>query len=146
MLEAYVTSRMTIGPARNITDIVDAGNAGFEMSVHSNAAVELKSGLLGQCQSGTDANPNDDQVRLQRDAALQHGTFAIDRDQGLAEMEYHAVFLMEATHEIAHVRAEDTLHWACFRRHDMNLDTTVTQGSRGLEPNEACTDDDRALC
>ena len=52
------------------------------------------------------------------------------------------MLFMKGTHEIAHLRTENPLHGALFRRHHMDLDLAGAQGGRDLQPDEACAQHD----
>ena len=60
------------------------------------------------------------------------------------EVKNHPVLHMQPADEIAQLRTEYALHRTCFRRHDMDLDVARAQRRRNFEPDEACTDDERA--
>ncbi len=49
MLDPDIFPGMRIGPARDITGGINSGDAGFEVRVHRNAAIQRKAGLLRQC-------------------------------------------------------------------------------------------------
>src|SRR5207237_4560118 len=144
MLNPDVLLGMRIGPARDIARSIDSGDAGFEECIHCNTAVELDAGLFGQRQARPHSDPDDHDVTLQRAAALKRRTLAVDRDDGILEMEDDAVLLMQRAHELAHFRPEYALHRPLFRRHDVDLDTTRAQCRRDLEPDKAGTDHDCA--
>ena len=103
MLDADILTRMRVGPARDIARRVDAGNAGLEISVDDNAAIELEACLLGKCQPRTHPDANHDQVRFERSAALERGVVTLDRRDGIAEMEDNAMLLVQPADEIAHL-------------------------------------------
>ena len=135
---------MRIGPARDIAGGVDAGNAGFEIRVHGDAAIERKAGLFGQRQPRPHADADDHHIGLQHAAALERRALAVDPGHGIAEMEDDAVLLMQRAHEVAHLGPEHALHRPLLRRHDMNLEFARAQCGRGLEPDETRADHDDA--
>ena len=117
---------------------------GFEIRVHKDAAIERNASLFGQGQTRTHANTNDDRVGLQHAAASERRALAVDRDHGIPEMKDDTMLLMQRAHEVADVGAEHTLHWPLFRCDDMDLDFPRAQCRRGLEPDEAGADNNRA--
>ena len=145
MLDPDILFRLRIGPARDVAGGKDAGRAGFEIRIDGDATIDRQSRLFGQSEARPHADADHDQIGLQRAAALQRGALALDRGDGVAEMEDHAVLLMQRAHEVAHLRAEDTLHRPLLGRHDMNLDVAGAQRRRGLQPDEARADHDRPL-
>src|SRR5437868_12341727 len=101
---------MRIGPARNIARGIDPWDAGLQECIHSNAAVELKAGLLGQTQAGTHSNAHNYDIAVQHAAALERHALAIDRRHSIAEMKDDAVLFVQRTDEVAHRGPEHALH------------------------------------
>ena len=135
---------MRIGPARDIAGGVDPGNAGFEIGVDGDAAIERKAGLLGQRQPRPHADADHDQIGLQHAAAFERRALAVDRGDGIAEMEDHAVLLMQRADEVAHRGAEHALHRPLLQSHHMDLDLARPQRGRGFQPDKTRADHDGA--
>src|SRR2546423_7676694 len=108
---------MRIGPARNIARGIDPWDAGLQECIHSNAAVELKAGLLGQTQAGTHSNAHNYDIAVQHAAALERHALAIDSRHSIAEMKDDAVLFVQRTDEVAHGGAQHALPPAVLRRH-----------------------------
>ena len=136
---------MRIGPARDVAGGKDAGHAGLETGIDGDAAVDRQSRLLGQREARAHADADHDQVGLERAAALQRGALAVDRGDGVAEMEDDAVLLVQRAHEVAELGAEDALHRPRLGRDHMHLDVAGAQRRGDLEADEARADHDRAL-
>ena len=144
MLDPDVLPGMRIGPARDVAGGINAGDAGFKICIHDDAAIKRKASLFGQRQPRPHPDANDDDVGLQHAAALERRALAVDCNHSIAEMEDDAVLLMQRAHEIAHFRSKHALHRPLLRRHYMDLDIARPQRRRGLQPDETCADHDRA--
>ena len=144
MLDPDVLLGVRVGPARNIASRKNAGNAGFEMRIHNDAAVKHETSLFGQGQSRAHPNAYNHHVGLQHAAALERRALAVDRDYGIAEMEDDAVLFVQCAYEIAHVSPKHALHRPLLRRHHVDLDIARAQCRRGLEADKAGADHDRA--
>jgi hypothetical protein len=140
MLNADVFFRVRIGPARDIARGVDAGDAGLEISIHRDAAVERETGLFRQRQPRTHPDADDHHIGFEHAAALERRALAVDPDHGIAEMEDDAVLFVQRAHEIAHLRAEHALHRPLLGCDDMDLKFARTQRRRGLKPDKARAD------
>ena len=134
---------MRIGPARDIADRVDSGDAGFEKFVHGHAAVDLEAGLFRQSKARPHADADDHDIGFQHAAALERRAPAVDRGDGVAEMKDDAVLLVQRADEVAHVGSEHAFHRPLFRRDDMHLDVTRAQCRRRLKSDKARADHDR---
>ena len=77
-------------------------------------------------------------------AALERHAPAIDRGHRVFEMENDPMLFVQRAHEVTHLRPEHALHRPLLRRHHMNLDVAGAQRRRGLQSDEARTDDERA--
>ena len=125
---------MRIGPARDVAGGKDAGDAGFEIGIDGDAAIDRKAGLLGQRQPRPHADADHDQIGLERAAALERRALAVDRGDGVAEMEDDAVLLMQRADEVAHRGSEHALHRPLFRRDDMDLDSRARNAAAASSP------------
>ena len=76
---------------------------------------------------------------------LQADALLVDGSGGGAEMERHAVLLVEFADELPDVRAQDLLHGNGFRRDHMHVDIARAQRCRHLEADEARADHHRSL-
>src|SRR5450631_4941935 len=144
VFDANVLLGMRIGPARNITRRVDAGNAGFEIGIHRNAAIDRKPGLFPQNEARPDANTDHHDIGLEHATALQRRTLAVDRSYRVTEVKYDAVLFMQRADEIAHAGSEHAFHRPLLQPDDVDLDIPGAQRRRGLKPDETCTDHDGA--
>ena len=135
---------MRIGPARDIARGVDAGDAGFEIGVHGDAAIDRKPGLFGQREARPHADADHHDIGLDHATALQRRALAVDRGDGIAEVKDDAVLFVQGTDEIAHLRPEHALHRPLLQPDDVDLDIPGAQRRRGFEPDEARADHDRA--
>ena len=118
---------MRIGPARDIARGIDSGDAGFEIRVDDDAAIERKTGLFGQRQPRPHADADHDEIGLQYAAALERRALAVDRSHGVAEMEDNAVLLVQRAHEIAHRGPQHPLHRPLLRCDDVDLNIARPQ-------------------
>ena len=100
--------------------------------------------FLGQGEPRPHADADHDDIGLDHAAALQPRALAVDRGDGVAEMEDDAMLLMQRADEIAHLRPEHALHRPLLQANDVNLDISRAQRCRGLEPDKARADHDRA--
>ena len=64
MLDADGLAGMRIGPARDIAGGIDAGNAGFAVSIHDDATIDGEAGLLGQRQTRPHADADHHEVGI----------------------------------------------------------------------------------
>ena len=118
------------------------GRAGLEIGVDDDAAIDGEPGPLGELDPRAHADAGDHEIRLERAAAFELHLLAVDGARRLLEVEDDAVLLMERAHEVAHLRAEDSLHRPFVRRHHVDLDVAGAQRGRDLEPDEARADHD----
>ena len=135
---------MRIGPACDIARCVNSGNAGFEIGIHGNSALQCKTGLLGQAEPRTHADADDHNVGLQYTAAFERRALAVVGDHGISEMEDDAVLFVQRSHEVPHFGPKHALHRSLLGRNDVDLDISRTQCRRGLKADEAGTDHDCA--
>ena len=145
MLDADALAGMRVGPARNIACGVDAGDAGFQIDIDGDAAVDRKPGLLGQSKARAHADADHDEIGLDHAAAFQRRAFAVDRGHGIAEMKDDAVLFMQGADEVAHLRPQHALHRPLLQPDDVNFDIPGAQRCCGLQPDKARADHDRAL-
>ena len=120
-----------------------------QIRVDDDAAIEREAGLLGERQARPHADADDDEIGLERAAALQRDALAVDRRDGVLEMEDDAVLLVQRAHEVAELRPEDALQRPLLGRDDMDLELARAQRGRDLEADEARADHDgaaRAAC
>src|SRR5262249_55582833 len=59
MLDADVLAGVRVRPTRDVAGSVNVVRAGLEMPIDHHAAVNLKAGLLGEHETGADANTDD---------------------------------------------------------------------------------------
>src|SRR5215471_5107326 len=122
VLDADALAAVWIRPARDVARREDSGRAGFQISVHDHATVELEAGLFGKFGPRAHADAGDYKVGLKRAAALQRHPIAVDGADGVLQVEDHAVLLVQGAHEITDLRAQNPLHRPLFRCHYMDLD------------------------
>jgi hypothetical protein len=78
---------------RDIAGRRNAGNAGLEERVDQDAAVEAKSGTLGERRPGSDADAHDYHIRGDFAPLIESDARLFYRDRGLPHMEGHALDL-----------------------------------------------------
>ena len=100
--------------------------------------------MFGQRKARPHADADHHEIGLDRAAALQRRALAVDRGDGIAEMEDDAMLLMQGADEVAHLGPEHALHRPLLQPDDVNLDISRAQRRRGLEPDKARADHDRA--
>src|SRR5262249_17766797 len=79
-------------------------------------------------------------------AALECRLLFLNCADGVFEMEYHAVLLVQRSDEVAELSPEHPLERPFLRRNHVHVDVARAQGGRGLESDKATADDNRALC
>ena len=107
-------------------------------------AIDRQPRLLRQSKARAHADADHHDIGLDRAAAFQHRAFAVDRGDGVAEMKDDAMLLMQGADEVAHLRPQHALHRPLLQADDVDLDISGAQRRRGLEPDKARADHDRA--
>ena len=110
------------GPTRDVAGGENARRRRFEVGVDDNSPIHLETGRFRDLDARAHAESGDDQVGLDDASIRQPDPFAVDGASGGLKMEDDAVLLMESTNEVAEFGAQNALHRALFRRHDMDLD------------------------
>ena len=132
VLDADRLAAVRIGPAGDVAGGEDARRAGLEKRVDHDAAIDGEPRLLGKLEPRPHADAHDDEIGLERAAALQLHLLAVDGGHRVLEMEDDAVLLVQRAHEVAHRGPQDALHRPLLRRHDMDLD--LARAQRGRRP------------
>src|SRR5262249_47147685 len=101
MLDPQILAGMGIGPPRDVAGGKDTRRGGFKVFVHRDAAIEFKTGALGELGSRPHPNADDDEVGRQCRTAFELDVSAIDRRRRLLEMEDDAVLLVNRSYKIA---------------------------------------------
>ena len=135
-----------IGPACDVARREDPRCTGLQKLRDRHAAIDRKAGLLGERQPRPHADAGDNEVRRDRPAAFKGHLARVDRSRSILEVEDDAVLLVQAAHEVSHLRAEHALHRPLVRRHDVHLDPTRAQRCGDFQTDEARADDDCASC
>ncbi len=115
--------------------------AGLEELVDQHSAVDGQPRLFGQRKRGTDADADNDQVRVDALAAVQRHGMLVDRGCGPSEVEHDAMLLMDRADERSKLGAEHARHRDRLRTDDMHLEAAGAQRRRGFEADEARADD-----
>ena len=126
MLDPNVLLRVRIRPARDIAGRVDSGDAGFEKLINGDAAVKLEACLLGQRQTRTHPNADNDDIALEGASVFERRALPIDGHDGIVEMKHDTMLLMQRMDEVAQFRPKHALHRSLLRSDHMNLDVTRT--------------------
>src|SRR5579872_299375 len=127
MFDANGLARMLVRPTGDVAGGIDAGNAGFQIRIDLDAAVDRKAALFGKCKTRLHADADDDEVGLDHGSTLQAGALALDRGDSVAEVKDDAVLFMQRADEVPHVRAQYALHRPLLEPDDMHLDIPRAQ-------------------
>src|SRR5215472_10086523 len=95
MLNAQSLAGDGIGPARHVARGKDAGDAGFEVLVDENAAVDLEPRALCQGKARPHADADNDEIGIDRAAVIENDPLRLDRLDAVAEMEANAMRLVQ---------------------------------------------------
>src|SRR5690349_14735151 len=95
VLHANALTGVRIGPAGDVAGGEDAWDARLEVLVHSHAAVDGESRLLGERDRRPDPDADDDEIRRYLVPVLQCDRTRIDRGGNGPEMEGHTVLFVE---------------------------------------------------
>src|ERR1700674_1910502 len=87
VLDADLLAAVRVRPAREITGGENAGDAGFEILVDGDAAVDREPGMLGKPDRRLDADTDDHEIRCQRLTGFQDNGLLADRGGRRAEVE-----------------------------------------------------------
>src|ERR1035437_5370665 len=145
VLHADALARQGVGPARDVAGREDALYARLEVLVHRDAPIDGEGCVF--CLRGRRAHTDagHDEVRRQPCSVLQRDAAIVDRRRGGADMERHAVPLVQGTDEAADLLAEDLQHRNRFRRDHVDGDIARAQRCRHFEPDETRADHDAPL-
>src|SRR4029453_4580453 len=119
----------------------DSPPGSFQKLVDDDAPVHRQASRLCQGHCGTHADTYHDKVRVQFPAATQGDGLAIDGCNRLAQMEAHALRLVQRLNEAADFEAHDVLEPDLARSHDVDFDLHVPKRRGDLESDEARADD-----
>ena len=114
--------------------------------IDDDAAIDREPRLFRQRDCRPHADPDDDEVGLKAFSAFQRHALLIYCGRGRAEMERHAMILMELAEEIPDVRSQHFLHQDRLGPDHVDFDISRTKRCRDFQANEAGADYDRALC
>jgi hypothetical protein len=106
---------MSVGPSGDV--------AGGKDTRHAHG----QSGLFRDRQRRPDADADDKEVAVERDAAAERHRPPVNPSHGLAEVECHAVRLVQRADEASHLGAHDPFEWGALRRDDIDGDTAGPQ-------------------
>src|SRR5262245_7039990 len=144
VLHPDVLAAMRIRPARDVSSGIDSRDAGFEIGVHNHPTVERQSSLCGKIRPRADPDAFDHKVGVERAATLEHHSVGIYGAGSLLEVKHDTVFFMQGAHKVTKLRAQNAFHGPLLRRNHMDFNVARAQRSCDFEPNEACTQYDRA--
>jgi hypothetical protein len=109
VLDANAFARIRIGPPRDVARGKNAGHARLQVLVHGDAVIHRQSGLFRNRQGGCDADPHDNEVAVERDAAAERHSPPVNPHHRLPQMEGDTVRLVERSNEPSHLDAHDVL-------------------------------------
>jgi hypothetical protein len=133
-----------IGPSRYVAGREDPRLARLQKGIDGDAAVNGQPCRFGEPDARPHANADDHEIGRQGTAAAEVHLPAVDAGCGFLQMEYGAMLFVQGANEVAHLRAQDTLHGALFRGHHMDIYIARSKSRGNLEPDEAGANHDRA--
>src|SRR5215469_178448 len=136
MLDANIVARERIGPACDVSSGEDPGNAGLEILVYPYAVIGFYPRPLGKIGQRLDADPDHNEVGVDRLAVLERDLAFAYRGNTLLQMEQHTVAFVQTPQIFAHLRSESPFHRHRLGRDDVDLELSLNQGSRNLHRNE----------
>src|SRR5665213_630099 len=145
MFDADPLTGKSVRPACDVASREDASDAGLEIFIDDNAAINLEPRLFRQRDRRPHADPDDDEVGLKAFSAFQRHALVVYRRRCRAEVERHAVALMEIAQEIPDLWSQYFLHQDRLGPDYMDFDIPGTKRCRALETNEAGADHNRTL-
>ena len=146
MFDANSLTGQPVGPARDVAGSEDAWNAALEVLIDDDTAIDREPRLFRQRDCWPHADPDDDEVGLKAFSAFQHHALLVYRGRCRAEVECHAMILMELAQEIADLRPQHFLHQDRLGPNHVDFDVPGTKRRRYFQANEAGADYDRTLC
>jgi hypothetical protein len=146
MFDANSLAGEPVRPARDVAGSEDALDAGLEVLVDDNAAIDREPRLFRQQDCRPHADPDDNEVGLKAFSAFQHHTLIVYRGGRRPEVECHPMVLRELAQEIPDFRSKHFLHQDRLGPDHVDFDIPGTKRRRDFQANEAGADHDRALC
>ncbi len=127
VLHANPIAGMRIGPARDVARREHPWRAGLQVLVHCQALVRREARLLGPRDRRPHADARDDEIGFDGLPVAQRHLASVDTIDLCAQMEHHAVALVQRPDELAHLRAHDALERLAFGRNDVHVDPARAQ-------------------
>src|SRR6266487_4614354 len=144
VLDAH-TTRVRIGPTRDVAGCKNSRDVRFQKFVDHDAVVSGNARFFGQRYIWPNADSHDHQVAIQNRSIIQLHMAIFDSRRRSPEMKFYAVRLMSFANEISQFAPKNLLQRQRFFSDDSDFKFALAQGSRHLQPDEACADHDRAL-
>jgi len=133
----------TIRPTCDVASREDPGYARLEVLVDRNATVGDEPSLLRQRGFRPHADSDDDKISREDITTAQRDVALVDCRRNGAEMEGHAMLLVNVPNEISDFCAHDALQWTSLRGDDVDLDTPCAERGGDLKTDEARADHNR---
>jgi len=105
----------------------DPGRARFEVLVHGDTAIQRETGSLRKGCHRRDANPDHDEIGIQRRASAEHDRAAVNAVHRLAQVEHDALCFVQRLNEPTDGPAHHALQRGRLRRDDVDCQATSAQ-------------------
>ena len=129
-----------IGKTGDVAHRVDAGGLGPKPPIDKDSVVDLQAGRLGQRRARPHPGSRDDKIGVEGFAGIQGQASAVIGGRFSAEVEHHAVLLVEGLHPPAERLSHDLLQRNRFRRDDRHLESAMPKRRGHFQTDEACAD------
>src|SRR5262245_16378064 len=114
MLDANAFTAARIRKARDVTGSEDAFDVRLEIGVADDSATDRHARAFGRPGRRAHAGTHHDQPGIEPRAVVERDLTLIDRLRFAAQVELHAVLLVDAAHEISELCAEHAFEWTRF--------------------------------
>jgi len=145
VLDPHRLTRRREGEAGDVAGRVNAGRARAQPVVDHHAAIDRQPGRLRQLGGRLDTHTQHDQVGGEAVAVGQHHAVGLDPRRGGAEVESHAVLLVDRPEQPAQLGPQRLREGDRLGGHDLDRQVARPQRGRHLHPDEAGPDDDGPL-
>src|SRR3546814_8397070 len=140
MFDADPFAGKRIWPTRDVAGREDARNAGLEILIDRDAAIDSEAGSFRQRSGWPHPDADDNKIGKQPLSTFQCNALCCSRSSGCAKRKGNTMVLMELTDKLSCLWPEDSLHRNRFAPDHMHIDIPGAERCCHLEPDEAGAD------